>query len=560
MIGFQQLNEATTKTYNHYPARSTKAVRHVVIDMEGEAKDVVVTFTVKTKTGLGDRKKRSWFCTVSAMRGKKGGLSIREMGDQQKFQETLVAVVQEFMLQVRANAVNMRVQKKGSGKMFDMRIKTLFKKLRYPCETTKILNVGEHEVAEDYSFFVITKPGYNADQLLESDNKLINDLAAMMATEDDYGARKSIIVTSDMVPGFEEYHDNVKSRWIEESPARKVTDLRAEIPAPVPKASNPYRGKLEEFATEYNTQRVRDLARTALGTLDMNLDLPSLSKRLAPLFDNLRDTEKTQGAHIARNALQSHGRALESSYDQLKMSLMQNEQWSSMSMKSTNSLSSYTGSQYGKVNDLLLTGEGSERHEEMVHAIDDAFSVAGMNASNVRPAPVLYRGASMPATSIKKILETGIWASTAFMSTSLDPMIAVDFADTHADTILRTQTQSKQDMIYNLVDGSNVNVIFIIESEGLPVLIPGNHGQSGESEFIVNRNTVFDATVLQMNEGYDAIIRLKVRDAGAYNESILSVYQTSERIDELSKVADVLRMTAKPEENVSLKYKSPVTV
>lgn len=561
MIGFQQLNENTSATYNYYPARSTKENKFFVIDMQAETRDVVVTFTTKTKTDVGNRSKRAWFCTVSAMRGKKGGLTIRDVGVQEKFQETIVRLVQEFMLKTRANAVSMRIQRKGSGKMFDMKIKTLFKKLRYPCETTKILNVGDHEMAEDFSFFLITKPGFDSSKLVERQEQTINILASKMASEDDVSSKKTIIVTADMVPGFEEFHDEVKTKWIEDKPARRVTSRELELPTIQPNTRNVYRQRLET-STESESFEVSQLARTALGTLDMPVDLTTLSNRLKPVIDAAAVDPKYAAdvSAICKNVLSSRSKEYEQQYTRLSMQMMQDDVYAGLSRVNQSAIARYTGSQYWEVNDMLLTGKSSERSEKIVEQMDESFAEIGINAGNIKPKPLLYRGCEMAGSSVRKIIETGLFASTAYMSSSIDPLVACEFAETSPLSVITSETHGKSDML-DVMTRDKVKVIFIIESDGLPVLIPGKHGQAGECEFIINRNTVFDAQVVQMNSsGTDAIIRLKVKDVGAYNESILSIYQTQERLIELNSIATLMRKTKSDVSNERMaKERCPVT-
>ncbi len=541
MIGFQELNETTASTYNYYPARSTKVDRYFVIDMQGETKDVVVTFTTKTKTGLGDRTKRTWFCTVTAMRGKKGGLTIRDMGDQQKFQETLVKLVQEFMLKVRANAVSMRVQKKGSGKIFDMRVKTLFRKLRYGCETTKILNVGDAEMAEDYSFFVINKPGYNTDKLLESTDT-INQIAAKMTKEIDISTKKAIIVTADMVPGFEEFHDVVKAEWIEETPSRRVTNDPMILPSNEPVNARVYRQRLEDEATSLTSPEAAALARVALGTIDLPIDLMTIAKRLAPAIDAVPEKHEAAVKRVITAALQVKSREYENVYNRLAVQLQQTPAWADVTPEVQGSVARYTGAQYWNVNQHLLTGKGDEKTHKIITDIDEAFEQAGVIAHNIQPAPTLYRGLEMRGSDVSSILQTGLFATTAFMSTSIDPLIAIEFAECSSHKLLfKGRTDNKQVMADAIIEGAKMSVVFIIEPDGLPVYIPGRNGQMGENEFIVNRNTVFDADVIQMDEdATHAIIRLSVRDSGAYSESIVGVQQKQERLQELESLATVL--------------------
>ncbi|CAM0072060.1 Alt-like RNA polymerase ADP-ribosyltransferase [Vibrio phage K567] len=548
MIGFQELNETATSTYNYYPARSTKVNRYFVIDMAGETKDVVVTFTSKTKSGLGDRTKRAWFCTVTAMRGKKGGLTIRDMGDQQKFQETLVKLVQEFMLKVRANAVSMRVQKKGSGKMFDMRIKTLFKKLRYGCETTKILNVGDHEMAEDFSFFVINKPGYNTDKLLESEEKTINILAAQMSKEPDIATARSIIVTADMVPGFEEFHDEVKAEWIEDKPAKRVPNTPMVMPALTPATRGVYRERLQG-AANHSVPEVADVARIALGTLDIPIDLQTIASRIAPAMRNTKHQDQGTVNEIVRNMLSVKSREFETQYNTLAVQLQQDPTWSGVSPEVQGSIARYTGAQYWNVNQHLLTGKGTEKTAKIISDIDSAFEEAGVMGHNIQPTPLLYRGMECTSNVVRSILKTGLFASTAYMSASTDPMIAVEFAEANVLDVMTSRDSSKQEMLDTLGFGTmNMKVVFIIESDGLPVYIPGRNGQQGENEFMINRNTVFDADVVTMDHvGSHAVIRLSVRDKGAYNESVIGVHMKQERMAELEDIAILLLGTDNPE-------------
>ncbi len=541
MIGFKELIETSTSSYNYYPARSTKVNRYFVIDMEGVAKDVVVTFTSKTKSGIADRSKRTWFCTVSAMRNKKGGLPIREVGDEKKFQQTLVKLVQEFMLKVRANAVSMRIQRKGSGKMFDMRIKTLFKKLRYGCETTRILNVGDHEMAEDYSFFVINKPGYDIDKLTEQEST-INTIAAKMSKEPDISTARTIIVTADMLPGFEEYHDDVKAQWLEENPASRVKNYEMQIPELAPVNSRRQRERLEYRAANSSLE-VSIAARVALGTLDIPMSLVQLSHRLAPSIRKTRHRDAAIVREIVSNVMAVKSREFRQQYDALSIQLQQDPEWSSLPPSVHSSLLRYTRSMYGDVNRHLMTGVGTEKTAEIIQNMDIAFEQAGVIAGNMKPAPLLYRGMECDASVVRKIVETGLFASTGFMSASTDPMIAAEFSETGQVELLKSRNTGKQEFLEHIGDGRK-KLVFIIESDGLPVFIVGSHSAPGENEFIINRNTVYDADIVAMDSfGDNIVIRLSVRDKDAYHESVLDMQATQERIDELDDLALMLYYT-----------------
>ncbi|AUR85819.1 hypothetical protein NVP1081O_084 [Vibrio phage 1.081.O._10N.286.52.C2] len=552
MIGFQQLNESMGDTYDYYPARSTKENKFFVVDMNGESRDVVVTFTNKTKSDVANRGKRAWFCTVSAMRGKKGGITIRETKNPQKFQETIVKVVQDFMLKTRANAVSMRIQRKGTGKMFDMRIKTLFKKLRLGCETTQITNDGETSMAEDYSFFVITRPGFNTNKLLEIEADTLYQLAAKMALEVDVASKKTIIVTADMTPGFEEYHDDVKAEWMEEKPAKRVTANSLHIPAVTPPLMNPAKNRLESMShnmtmrTSYQQVAAREFTQAAAVAAGSNLSLEEMSATMAPYLENVHlsngQTVRTHVQQVCTNLIASNSKIVGKQYDAISMSLMQKDYWAGMSPKVQAAIAQYTGSSFTEINELLLTGDGDDRARSLVDSLDEAFSQGGITLDNMTPAPLLYRGADIGGDDLRKIIRSKLFASTAYMSASMDPSVATEFAGGSSVSIMKAGVGSSE--MYDALAGINaLSVIFIIEPTGLPVLIPGKHGNPHECEMIINRNTVFDADVIQLDpESRDCIIRLTVRDAGAYNESIISLHAKTERLEELDSVATIMRL------------------
>ncbi len=546
MIGFQQLTENMSATYDYYPARSTKENKFFVIDMNGEARDVVVTFTTKTKTDIGNRSKRAWFCTVSAMRGKKGGLTIREMGDQQKFQDTLVTLVQSFMLKTRANAVSMRIQKLGSGKMFDMRVKTLFKKLRYGCETTKVMSGSENEMAEDFSFFVITKPGYNADKLVEASEETINMLAAKMATETDISSKKTIIITADV--GYEDYEDDVLGQWVEENPAARVPNEVLQMPQFESRYSATQNARLTELSL---TESDSSLANAARGVIDMNLELPILAEAV-----NSYVRESKNPSDVLACLMESRSRAHTAQYERLSLQLMQEDSFAGLSALTQAAIARYSASHNAwKVNEALIHGKESDKSSEIIKRLDQAFAEAGKSAS----AMTLYRGTEMSSKRVGSILESGVFVSTAFISSSSNPTVACDFVESTSKTIVNAiDKNSKPTMRDMLESDKKLNVVFVIEAEGLPVLASGKHGKKGDCEFIINRNTMFEAELVQLSE-FDAVIRLTKQNKHE-KFSVLSERKKQDRLHELTEVANFMRaVEIKIDEERLVKERSPLT-
>ncbi|UNA01956.1 hypothetical protein PVA8_267 [Vibrio phage PVA8] len=553
MIGFQQLTENMSATYDYYPARSTKENKFFVIDMKGEARDVVVSFTTKTKSDIGNRGKRSWFCTVSAMRGKKGGLTIRDMGDQEKFQETLVKLIQSFMLKTRANAVSMRIQKIGSGKMFDMRVKTLFKKLRYGCETTKIMNVGDNEMAEDFSFFVITKPGYDADKLVEATEETINILAAKMAKETDISSKKTIIVTADA--GYDDYEDDVLGQWVEENPAVRVPNQILQMPQMEARVSASIKQQLTEAAA---TDGLTKLANAAQAIVDMNIDLVDVAERMNPYIDAARSegVKANLISEVCGALLKARSRAFEKQYDQLSLQMMQEDSYAGLSSLTQAAISRYSASRYSwKVNEELVHGTGDEKVRDAISRLDRAFYEAGKVSNGV----TLYRGCEMSSKRVGSILESGAFVSTAFITSSTDPFVACDFVESSAKTIVNATSKNSKSIMRDMLESDRkLNVVFVIESDGLPVLAPGKYGKKGDCDFIINRNTMFEADVVQLSE-FDAVIRLKVKDNSA-KIGVLSAYKKQDRLHELTEVANFMRVVdIEIDEDRKVKERSPLT-
>ncbi|AJT61043.1 hypothetical protein [Vibrio phage XZ1] len=522
MIGFQQLNENMSATYDYYPARSTKENKFFVIDMKGEARDIVVSFTTKTKSDIGNRGKRAWFCTVSAMRGKKGGVTIREMGDEQKLQQTIVKVVQDFMIKRRANVVSMRVQKLGTGKMFDLRVKTLFKKLRYGCDTTKIIGVGGEEISQDYSFFIVTKPGYNADKLFEASEETINDIALKMSLETDISSKKTIIVTADAA--YDDYEDDVLGKWVEENPAARVPNDVLQMPQYEARVSSSVRSQLNE-----SNEHV--LANAAKGLIDMSLNLETVA---VSLNSYIAESKKPQS--VLNSIMESRSRAHASQYERLSLQLMQEDSFAGLSSLTQAAIARYSATRFSwKVNEELLHGTGVDKESQIVSRIDQAFSEAGMIAGGM----TLYRGCEMSSKHVRSILESGSFVSTAFISTSIDPLVACKFVESSSKNIIdSTAKNSKSDMRSLLESDKKMNVVFIIEASGLPVLASGKHGMKDSKEIIINRNTMFEADVVQMSE-YDAVIRLKIKEDT--KQGVLSAFKKQERLHELSEVANFMR-------------------
>ncbi|AGN30108.2 Alt RNA polymerase ADP-ribosylase [Vibrio phage nt-1] len=546
MIGYQQLTENMSATYDYYPARSTKENKFFVIDMKGEARDIVVSFTTKTKSDIGNRGKRSWFCTVSAMRGKKGGLTIREMGDQQKLIETIVTLVYDFMLSRRANVVSMRIQKLGSGKMFDMRVKTLFKKLRYGCETTKIVNDGTSEMVDDFSYFVITKPGYNADKLFEASEETVNMIAAKMSQETDISSKKTIIVTAGAE--YDDYDDVVLDTWVGDNPAARVPNAVLQMPQLESHHSTSHNARLTEIAL---TESESKIAMAAQGLIDMNLELPVLANSI-----NSYMHESKNPSDVFNCLLESRSRALEAQYERLSMLLMQEDSFAGLGSLTQAAISRYSASRYAwKVNEALVHGIESDKASDIIKRLDYAFAEAGKSAS----AMTLYRGAEMSSKRVGAILESGVFASTAFISSSTNPIVACNFVESSSKTIVNAiDKNSKSTMLDMLETDKKLNVVFVIEAEGLPILATGKHGKKGDCEFIINRNTLFEAELIQLSE-FDAVIRLKKKNKHE-KFSVLSERKRQERIHELTEVADFMR-AAEPtvDEERLVKERSPLT-
>lgn len=526
MIGFKELSEATSETYQYYPARSTKANKFFVIDMQGKSKDIVVSFTTDTKSNIGDASKKTWFATVSAMKNRNGGKVILNVEDEDALAATVAKVISDFVLKYKAKTVSTRIHRKAINRSFDIKLKQILLKYRLRSDMTKLVIENGKEAKSPYTFFVIGKP---LDTITEAEAPKLIEISTVMAAEEDPSTLRAVVVTSGAKPGFSD--DEISQQWIEDTPAAKVPSNPLELPEQSVDFVNSNTQKniiLRETASK--DQPTTLLGESATALLDMSYDIVTASTKLDSYFEGVDELESASVANALIETMSNRR------YKQYKSLISESEE--------NDIVKKYCRSKHLSVNKALTENVEAEKYSSVIQELDKCFAESG----NMLSDTTLYRGTLMNASTVSKMIESGIFATTAFMSASTDPRMVTPFVR------INESTTNKMDIIESLK--GKVSVAFIIEGN-LPVFVPGKSGVLEECEVIVNRNTPFNVNIVSADKsGSSIVIRLSEYSEG---RGVIDLMQTTERLQALNPLVDMLsRSTLKTSDELSAKHKSSI--
>lgn len=574
MLGFNELNEVADNVYEYNPARSTATSKYYVITSDEMKQDVVCAFTYDAD--VADRRKKIWFGTVSAMRGKKGGFPIIDMGNPEVLANTVADLLKMFQLSYKANAILLRVHKKGSGRMWDVRLKQALRKLRLPTDSTSVLEVGDS--AKDVSYFVITRPGFDASSVLSGSSEYshLQRIASMMSVEKDPATVRNIVMTIDDLT----YDASPKSieTWVIDNPPMKVpAKTRYTIesqPSELPRIVKSNEDRIKKMTRlwvdkESSTEKqaaIQEYGDYLVGANSMiGMDPLQIANKLLPKTEEMNTkigTKLTGG--LTKTYLLGVSRYIEEQYKSLPDA--------NRSLAQTEALRSYCqGEMYVKLNTFLFEGTEpeniSDKYRTVLQGMDSMYAEHGMDMGDVRPKTRLYRGVPMEKNQVLKMLRRGTFASTAYMSASISPLVAVGFSEESHNQLV-VDKHDRGDVIELLENSksSSCAVVFIIEPDGVPVINPGGAGYPDECEFIINRGTVFAAEYIRAsvndNGTVRVTVRLKLKRHTSYTESVIDFYNDDKELMELIPLAQLLEVTSTSgedwSENKLEKHNSPV--
>lgn len=569
MLTFNELKENTEGVYDYHVARKMGTTHLYRIQTPEEDKDVVLAMSPESRTGVASKQKRVWFGTMSAMKGRKGGSPILSMGDPSIMASTVATIVDDFFVNRRANALMLRVNRRGSGKIWDIQLKKMLKKYRLKAETTQLMSGEDGDARGSYSFFVISRPSFDASTLFEATDTQIRKIASMMAREPDPAYVTVSLVVND-IPGANYKNPQAILQWMEDEPPQIVsngTEITlgvGEVPTfkieqqktAIENFTNAYivPSMFEPASDESDKQEISKLSKAMLGSIELNADPTKVANKIMPMINSIDLTVSKHKMNTVRKMTAHLGRAFaERSRAQYSDLLTAMEpMMSELSERERSALSEYTADGFEEINESLLEGAEEEKPVLEILAIDNAFGKVGVNMSNVKPKTPLYRGLAMEKDAVIDMLRSRSFASLAYMSASMDPMIAAQFSEFYPYRLVPTEVEHKDfiDAIQN-TQRREVGVVFIIDPEGVPALIPERLVHSTECEFIINRGVTFKATPISCApDGKYIIIRLSVKDKGAYAESLMGMVKTHDETAKLVDIADMISLFEPTEEDL----------
>ncbi|CAL9959110.1 Alt-like RNA polymerase ADP-ribosyltransferase [Vibrio phage D479] len=573
MLTFNELKENADGVYDYHVARKVGKT-HLYRISNPAKQDIAVAFSPLSQSGFTSTAKRVWFGTVSAIKQRKGGAVIRDLGDPGMMANTIGNVVDEFFVARKANAVMLRVNKVGSGKLWDVQLKRVLKKYRLKAETTQMVANGESDIRGSYSFFVISRASFNPDTLFESEESTIRRIASMMAQEPDPAFVTVSMAMSD-VPGAEFKSEEAIAQWMEDEPPRVVTNslqltLGARFSYPqtiIGRKIEAQNAVKQAVFTDEDTQRQVELLLSASeGAIELDSDPIAIANKLMPMVRNI-DMSSPSVARAVKKLTAHVGRAqadrTRNQYADLSAKLV-DDYADKISPEERTVIKEYTGLEYESINEALMHGTEDSEYIDKINTLDNAFSSIGMNMGNLKPRTMLYRGLPMDNHVAIEMVKNKSFASLAFMSSSMDPMTASQFAELYPFRLVASETEPA-DFVNVLRESSakECGVVFIIDPEGVPGLIPGDMGVAAETEVIINRGVTFRADPVSISpDGKYMVVRLSVADKKAYVESVLGMVQANNAAVALEGIADMISVMEFDEEDIGTtcaeKQRSPI--